>query len=1083
MSIGIFAQIPNGYYDDAAGLSGAPLKSALFGIIDNHDVQSYGSIWIHFESTDPKPNGKVWDMYSDIPGGNPPYEFNFGDDQCGNYSGEGDCYNREHSFPKSWFNDASPMYSDLFQIVPTDGYVNGQRSNWPYGEVNNPSWTSQNGSKVGNNSTSGYSGTVFEPRDEYKGDFARIYFYMATRYENLIAGWENNSSNSDAALDGTSYPCYEDWYLDLLLDWHQNDPVSQKELDRNNEIYDIQDNRNPYVDHPEYVNMVWGGVQVPLITNVNWSPNPPDENVAVNVNATITDDGNINIAQLLWGYSSGNLNNSLNMSHSGTTYSGTIPGQSAGQMVYFKISATDNESNNSQSAIYNYQVNENAGTIALPFLEDFNDQTLGIFMQYSVTGPNEYWHNDDFEGDYYAKMSNYNGSENLENEDWMITPAINFDNYSNEKLQFISAMKDFSDQNTFLYLLYSSNYSGSGNPNNANWIDISNQAIWSPGDYEWTNSGEISLNGISGNSVYVAFKYISQSGSGKTWQIEDVSITLDGSSNNPPQITNVDHTPTIPAPGQIVNVSATITDDGSITSAQLKWGLSASNLNNTVNMSASGSSYSAIIPGQSEGVTVYFQIVATDNESATSQSSVYQYSVAGNQAPVISNINYEPTEPVSGEAVDVSATITDDGSIESALILWGLSASNLSNILEMNVSGNIYSEQIPGQNEGITVYFKIQAFDDLGEMTESNIYNYSVQTSVGYQSLPFMETFEAGDLGIFHEYNVSGPNQSWHNDDFDDNLYAKMSNYNGSVNLENEDWLLTTAINFNAYENEVLNFRSAMQDYDDFSTFLYLKYSTNYDGTSDPNSATWIDISNQANWSEGDYQWIESGDIDLSGIDGSTVYLAFQYVSEDGSGKTWHVDNISVTLEGANQSPEITEITRYPEYVDNSNEVNIYAVITDDVEVSSTSIFYGLSPTQMINEVTMSASGDDYTGIIPPQEAFETVYYRIKATDNEGAITYSNIYNYFVDLLWGLEETTNSKCKLVPNPAKNYVYILLGTNTEAEIKIFHSSGSLVQEFMQYDQKQGININNLSPGVYFVHINLSSDHQVIPMIVE
>jgi len=173
------AQIPDGYYDDANGLSGESLKTALYTIIDDHDSQTYGQLWQHFISTDKKSNGKVWDMYSDVPGGTPPYEYTFVEDQCGNYSGEGSCYNREHSFPKSWFNDASPMVTDLFHIVPTDGYVNGQRSNWPFGETNNPNWTSLNGCKRGSNSTSGYSGTIFEPIDEYKGDLARSYFYMA----------------------------------------------------------------------------------------------------------------------------------------------------------------------------------------------------------------------------------------------------------------------------------------------------------------------------------------------------------------------------------------------------------------------------------------------------------------------------------------------------------------------------------------------------------------------------------------------------------------------------------------------------------------------------------------------------------------------------------------------------------------------------------------------------------------------------------------------------------------------------------------------------------------------------------------
>ena len=246
------AQPPSGYYNPANGLSGTALQSALHNIIDDHNVQSYNSLHDHFETTDDKPNGTVWDMYSDVPGGNPPYVFNFtSGDQCGNYNGEGDCYNREHSWPKSWFDDMSPMYSDLFHLYPTDGYVNGKRSNFPYGTVSSPTWTSENGCKLGNCTYPGYSGTVFEPIDEYKGDFARTYFYMSTRYYNEDSGWPGS-----AMVIGSQM---RPWALAMMKEWHLSDPVSTKETDRNNAVYAIQDNRNPYIDHPEYVSQIWGG--------------------------------------------------------------------------------------------------------------------------------------------------------------------------------------------------------------------------------------------------------------------------------------------------------------------------------------------------------------------------------------------------------------------------------------------------------------------------------------------------------------------------------------------------------------------------------------------------------------------------------------------------------------------------------------------------------------------------------------------------------------------------------------------------------------------------------------------------------
>lgn len=250
LSLFALAQIPTGYYDDAEGLEGLALRAALHDIIDDHHSISYSYIYDILDQTDQKPNGKVWDMYSDVPGGTPPYEYTFFEDECGNYSGEGSCYNREHSWPKSWFGgEVYPMNSDLFHIVPTDGYTNGQRSNYPYGEVGNASWTSLNGSKRGSCDFPGYSGTVFEPIDEYKGDFARGYFYMSTRYYGEDNGWPGS-----AAVDGADL---KPWTINLLLQWHYNDPVSQKEIDRCNAVYNIQENRNPFIDRSEFVARIW----------------------------------------------------------------------------------------------------------------------------------------------------------------------------------------------------------------------------------------------------------------------------------------------------------------------------------------------------------------------------------------------------------------------------------------------------------------------------------------------------------------------------------------------------------------------------------------------------------------------------------------------------------------------------------------------------------------------------------------------------------------------------------------------------------------------------------------------------------
>jgi endonuclease I len=245
------AQVPPGYYDPANGLVGQPLQTALHNIIKGHTVASYSSLWTHFQSTDKRANGTVWDMYSDVPGGSSPYNYQFGSDQCGNYSSEGDCYNREHSWPKSWFGDIAPMNSDIFHIYPTDGYVNGKRDNYPYGEVGTATWTSLNGCKLGPSTVTGYSGVVFEPLDAYKGDFARTYFYMSVRYYTEDGGWPGSPMTNGSQL--------KPWAMQMMLQWNNDDPVSQKEIDRNNYVYSqVQHNRNPFIDNPSFAEAIWG---------------------------------------------------------------------------------------------------------------------------------------------------------------------------------------------------------------------------------------------------------------------------------------------------------------------------------------------------------------------------------------------------------------------------------------------------------------------------------------------------------------------------------------------------------------------------------------------------------------------------------------------------------------------------------------------------------------------------------------------------------------------------------------------------------------------------------------------------------
>lgn len=246
------AEIPAGYYDACVGKKQSALKSQLYAIIKNHDRISYGSsgTWGAFRDTDVRSDGTVWDIYTDDAVDMPS-------------SGSASGMNIEHTFPKSWWGGSkNDAYCDIMHLMPVNSTVNSRRSNHPYGEVASETWSNSR-SKVGT-PKSGQGGgvsTVFEPDDEYKGDLARTYFYMVTCYQNLT--WQGNGLLT--AANGT-YPTLQSWAIDMLLDWHRNDPVSQKEIDRNEAVYYHQGNRNPFIDYPDMVEYIWGTMQ-----SVEWT--------------------------------------------------------------------------------------------------------------------------------------------------------------------------------------------------------------------------------------------------------------------------------------------------------------------------------------------------------------------------------------------------------------------------------------------------------------------------------------------------------------------------------------------------------------------------------------------------------------------------------------------------------------------------------------------------------------------------------------------------------------------------------------------------------------------------------------------
>jgi len=240
-----YANEPAGYYRSLEGKSDGELKTAICQLIRNFtQVSSYQDLPKYFQRTDVYPNSKRWwDMYSDIPLYAPSFKG----------------LNREHSFPKSWWGGDTgiPAYVDLNHLYPSEQAANMAKSNYPLGEVNisNTPKFDNGVSKVGYPVTGlgGGSQWVFEPDDEYKGDFARTYFYMVTCYQNLT--W---STKYDYMMSSNAYPTLKGWASKMLLEWSRRDPVSDKEKERNEQVYNIQNNRNPFIDRPELAEYIWG---------------------------------------------------------------------------------------------------------------------------------------------------------------------------------------------------------------------------------------------------------------------------------------------------------------------------------------------------------------------------------------------------------------------------------------------------------------------------------------------------------------------------------------------------------------------------------------------------------------------------------------------------------------------------------------------------------------------------------------------------------------------------------------------------------------------------------------------------------
>lgn len=240
------ATIPPHYYDAASGKKKADLKTAMHNIVGKANVLGYGKgqgkTWWGFYETDRMPDNRVRDRYSNV-------ETYF--------TSRGSCpsgLNIEHSFAKSWWGGSeNQAYKDIHHLMPCEQKINSSKSNFGMGKVTNVK-TDNGCTKVGTGPAGSQNISLWEPADKWKGDFARVYMYMVTCYQNLT--WEGASALN--SLDNNDWPTFKPWAIDIVLEWSAQDPVDEIEIERNEKVFGIQGNRNPFIDFPNLGRYIWG---------------------------------------------------------------------------------------------------------------------------------------------------------------------------------------------------------------------------------------------------------------------------------------------------------------------------------------------------------------------------------------------------------------------------------------------------------------------------------------------------------------------------------------------------------------------------------------------------------------------------------------------------------------------------------------------------------------------------------------------------------------------------------------------------------------------------------------------------------
>ncbi len=363
--------------------------------------------------------------------------------------------------------------------------------------------------------------------------------------------------------------------------------------------------------------------------------------------------------------------------------------------------------------------------------------------------------------------------------------------------------------------------------------------------------------------------------------------------------------------------------------------------------------YNEVLTAPANAAQFRFEVRVYHQDGNVGGSVFYDdFSVESSSTNYPEPTNY-PTDfsaTADGFGIDVSWTDATGDQLPGAYLLLGQKGS--SGDFDVPVDGTPVMDDLDWSDGKVSVNVaygvEMYAFTSLegGQEYEFTIYPYTnAGANINFKTdgtAPYDKTtttnviiineedFEDGTLGTWSEYNVEGP-QKWENYEYQGSRFARMSGYEDGA-VVNEDWLISPHMSLNVYIDVKFKFSSAR----DFAgPDLQLFFSQDYDGNSDPNDFTWLELTDQANWSPDNWEWTASGIIDLSLYASASCYLAYKYTSTDSEAAGWEIDNILVYSEEGTGLFENTRrnLAAYPNpattHVNIDSEQNGTLVITN----------------------------------------------------------------------------------------------------------------------------------------------------------